>query len=192
MRKLAGRIELALEAGLIVLLVSFGFGLRRDLFRLRTRGVVSDLVSEHLVADNELEALRSVTGVGVLGHLIYPFPPRGTKRFVVFVLRGSRVKADLAFWLSVAGSLSAESDSIRLVAFCNGSACGEVVRRIEERRSLPFPVIEFAEMTGGQALVNADDNGQFLLLNRQAYVLARFRWRQGAMSPSDAAEVILR
>jgi hypothetical protein len=140
-------------------------------------------------ANEKIAVLDSVTGIDVLGNVVFPVPPHDARYFAAFVLRDASIRDDLNFWRGVAGSLSKRS-GVRLVAYCDGTACAQTIRNSPQ--STDFPVIVYGETVGSQALLNADARGNFLLLDRQRHMLGPIAWRTPGQTPQTVLAKVLK
>lgn len=142
---------------------------------------------------NAIAGMRSRVGIGAIGGLdvfgdsVFRTPPVAPERFVVFLLRRTSIGRDLGFWEAVSAALGAQAQrSVILVGYCDGGACNATVRNLPRP---PFPVVAFAEIDDLQTVLDADDKGQFLVLDPRASVVGRYRWRGGGESPETVAKV---
>lgn len=124
--------------------------------------------------------LRTEGGIDVYGNLVQHLPPPKVKRTIVFLLRGVHVRADLEFWSNVKSLLPRDS-GFRLVGYCDGDACANAVKG--EARRPDFPVIEYGEIGDGQAMVEADAEGDAYILSEEWFQSRRIGWRSQGRSP---------
>ena len=114
-------------------------------------------------------------GIDVRGELVNSKATSETKRVVAFLLRESTATQDVEFWRDVERMLPKNS-GVRLVAYCDGSACAKIVRELSLSSS--FPVILYGELIDSQAVLNADTEGAFVLKERDKSNRVRaIRWR---------------
>jgi hypothetical protein len=127
-------------------------------------------------------------GIDVSGQMVNKIIPPGTKRFVVFSLRGTTLEHDLNFWGGLATLLQKES-GIRLVGFCDTSACVEGVGHLSQ--SLRFPVIAYGDAGASQAVLNADAQGDLILLSGALETISKVRWRGEDVTPASVTRLVL-
>jgi hypothetical protein len=128
---------------------------------------------------------RSEAGIDLSGRTVFPLPPPGVRHTVVFMLRGASVQTDLAFWRKVE-SLLPKNAAIRLVGYCDGDVCVNAVRG--EAVAPDFPVIAYGEITGSQALLNADAQGNSFLLSEEWFQPKRISWRAPVSTPQAVVQ----
>jgi hypothetical protein len=166
----------------IVLIIILGF--YGWLLAKQTRALSEQTKTAQAIADaNQTLGFLSESGIDVSGRLVSPFWPPGTKHTLVFMLRGTTVRADLDFWRNVATLLPKDA-GIRLVGYCDGDDCANFVR--SDARLPDFPVIAYGEILSSQALVNADAQGNgLLLLDQKKHPLSskRVGWRAPGQTP---------
>jgi len=125
------------------------------------------------------------TGIDVMGNKIdsiLAHETKGGERSVVaFLLRNKTLDADLQFWNEVNRHLS-ELDTVRLTAYCENYRCVEVIRKNPEMAH--FPVIEYGLVGDMQALIGADDDGEFWFRGNR---FEKINWRDGSRMPIDIA-----
>lgn len=144
-------------------------------------------VRQAIRAANGREALRAVGGVDPWGRLVHEIPPAGAVRFVAFLLRAQSIESDLQFWNRVA-SLLPPGRGVRIVAYCDGALCDAKVRARGEPAA--FPVIAFADAVDGQAVINADEDGQLLLLDPNTHAVEKRFWRRDSVGPRAVARTL--
>lgn len=124
---------------------------------------------------------RHGIGVDVHGEQMDPRRIAGTRRTLAFLLRDASLSADAEYWRQVADLLP-KTAGIRLVGYCDGSACAD---RMRSAALLPgVPVVAFGEAIDTQAVLNADLTGNALLKGN----LARSRsipWRDQGTTPAQ-------
>lgn len=124
--------------------------------------------------------LRTEVGIDVYGNLVQHLPPPKVKRTIVFLLRGVHAPADLEFWRNVESLLPSNS-GFRLVGYCDGDACANAIKGEAHRPD--FPVIAYGEIGGGQAMFDADAEGDAFILSEEWFQPRRIRWRAPGRSP---------
>jgi hypothetical protein len=168
--------EILIETILVGALAIYGVRLAKE---IRTLRLQPDR-QQFLATANERLALHSVTGIDTSGQLVNKIIVPGTKRFMVFGLRNSNLAEDLSFW-SNAAALVHKDGGISFVGFCDSKACVEAVR--SNYQSLRFPVIAYGEAVSSQALLNADAEGNFILLDGGLRTISTMQWRQPGLTP---------
>lgn len=129
------------------------------------------------------------TGIDARGERVIAGQVPETNRQVVFLLRNASILDDLKFWREVAGLLP-KGAGVRLVGYCDGTACVEAVRT--NARIGDFPVIAYGEMIDAQAVLNADIDGAFLLKDTRTSSRARsVPWRAPAQEPASIVRSVL-
>jgi hypothetical protein len=121
-------------------------------------------------------------GVAVNGDLVFHVPPPRIKTTVVFMLRGASLRADVAFWRGVRSRLSNDA-GVRLVGYCDGDACANLVRGAAQ--STGFPVIAFGEIVNSESLINADTQGKCILLREEWREPKHVVWRAAGNTPQS-------
>jgi hypothetical protein len=129
--------------------------------------------------------LRTEGGIDVYGNLVRHLPPPKAKRTIVFLLRGGQVRADLEFWRNVE-SLLPKDTGFRLVGYCDGDACANAVKG--EALQPDFPVIAYGEIGAGQAMVEADAQGEAFILSEEWFQPRRLGWRSQGRSPLSVVQ----
>lgn len=178
------KVYVAVEAALIAVLAVYGIRLGRE---ARTLNSQADGFKEIAMTSGNI-VLRSLAGIDASGQMVNNVIPPGTKRLVVFSLRGRTLEQDLHFWSSAASLLSKES-GVRLVGFCDTSACAQAVRDLYQ--SLSFPVIAYGEANALQAVLSADEQGNLILLSGALQPLGKVRWRGEDVTPSSVSRLVL-
>jgi hypothetical protein len=177
------KVVVVVEAALVAALAVFGVRLASEARALDRK---SDVMKSQ-VSSNWGIVLQSVTGIDVSGHLVGDVIPPGTKRFVVFGLRGATLQQDLNFWISAA-ALLAKDGGIHFVGFCDDEPCADGVRHLAQ--PLSFPVIAYGEASGSQAVINADAEGNCILLSGGLATAGKVSWRRPDMNPSTLALLV--
>ena len=126
-------------------------------------------------------------GIDIFGNVVHPLPPTAARATLVFLLHTNHLSNDIRFWTDISQSLPKDS-GIRLVGYCDGPSCASTLR---SERSLPFPVIEFGETIGSQALIDADRNGECLLREEMWFSEKRLHLQGRPISPKELAKEIL-
>lgn len=124
-------------------------------------------------------AIRDIGGMGLRGKVIgFPSRQRG-ERFVTFVIREATVKADCAYWNSVARDLAhlRARRPPRLAAFCNSVGCAAAADRTAR-----FPVIAFAENVLLLQARRLDLRGDALEVNARGIAVLTIGWRHAPPS----------
>jgi len=179
------KAEVLLEIALIAVLAVFGVRLSKEIRALDSRAIVQ----QSRAVSSERSAIYSLTGINPSGQVINRLIPPGTKRFVVFGLRGVTIQEDLNFWSGV-DALIPPSSGVRLVGFCDGNVCANALQ--SSPHSSTFPVIAYGDATGSQAIVYADAQGSFILLDGGLKPLSRIKWRSSELVPADIVRQVLR
>ena len=120
-----------------------------------------------------VEAFGMEAGISSSGEVISPIPPPEIVETVLFLLRDRSLLADISYWNRVSAALPARFH-IRLVAYCDGVKCAS---DLPPSSALLFPVILYGEVTGAQALLNADDDGCGFIRTERDITARRIRWR---------------
>lgn len=118
------------------------------------------------------QTIPPLGGIDISGNLLHPMLVPNTKSLAIFLMRGQSIQGDLNFWKGVEFLLPKKYET-RLVGYCDGTLCTEAIKR--ELQQVTFPVIAYAGASGSQSLLDADENGYFLLVTRNSY--GWFRWR---------------
>jgi hypothetical protein len=179
------KLEVLVEAALLIALSVYGVRLGRE---ARTMNSHADELNRIAITNGNI-VIRSVSGIDASGEMVNKVIPPGTKRLVVFRLRQRTLEQDLHFWSSAASLLSKES-GVRLVAFCDTSACAQAVRQFYQ--SLSFPVIAYGEANASQAVLSADEHGNLILLNGALQTVGMVRWRGEDVTPADTTRRVMR
>lgn len=167
---------------LIAILAVFASALRKDVVALR-----SAAASERRLAEkNNGLVVTGAAGIDPSGALVNTTVPPEVKRIVVFCLRTPALQGDVSTWEAVASLLIDKSD-VRLIAYCDGAACAEHFRN--RGPSPHFPVIAYAQPGSAQAVINADSQGAFVILDNHGVQLRTVKWR-GRMHPLDIAREV--
>lgn len=138
---------------------------------------------EHQQAEsvNETQYFQSEYGIDVSGRPVTPLPVQLEDRTLIFLLRGSQLKSDLAFWRD-ASALVEPSKKLRLVGYCDGPECISGVRA--DGQALNFPVIAYGESTSAQALIAADLQDNAVLRSEQWFTPKTVLWRAAIRTPA--------
>jgi hypothetical protein len=172
------------EAALVTVLAVYGVHLGREARELDSNA--AELKRIAIVNGNIV--IRSLSGIDASGGMVNKVIPPGTKRLVVFGLRGRTLERDVHFWGSAA-SLLLKDSRVRLVAFCDSSACAQAVRR--SYQSLSFPVIAYGEANASQAVLSADEQGNLILLSGALQTIGKVRWRGDDVTPAGVSRLVL-
>jgi hypothetical protein len=178
------KVHIAIEAALVAVLAVYGVRLARNARMLDLQANEG----RYLAVAGERIAFQSVTGLDATGRFVNKVIPPGTKRFVVFALRGSTFQDDLNFWNGVAALLPKDR-GIRLLGFCDGTACAETLRSANQQGS--FPIIVYGEATSSQAIINADTQGNLILLSGALATVGKVSWRGADDTPASVARLVL-
>jgi hypothetical protein len=177
--------ELLIEGVLIAVLAGYG-GL------LVTQVGAARLDAVRSTADaNQRLLFADATGIDVLGERIHPARSPGRRGVVAFVLRSRSLGADLAFWREVADLASNVSSETRLefVGYCDGAACADALKNRQHLGRLT--VIAYGEAIDSQAVLNADEQGDFVVKDRDQPP-RRVWWRDRGLRAADIARDLVR
>src|ERR1022692_2004117 len=177
------KIEVVIEAALVAVLAVYGVH-----FATEARTLNSEADELRGILANGSTQIRSIMGIDVSGQMVNKIIPPGTKRFVVFSLRGTTLEQDLNFWGGLAALLPKES-GIRFVGFCDTTACAQRVGHLYE--SLSFPVIAYGDAGASQAVLNADAQGDLILLSGALETISKVRWRGEDVTPASVTRLVL-
>ena len=103
---------------------------------------------------------------------------------VAFLLRYDSLDTDLVFWNNVNNYLS-KFGNVRLTAYCGNDRCIEAIKMTPSIAN--FTVLEYGEAMDMQAVIGADENGEFWLRGK---VSKKVHWRNDIMTPYDIAMTI--
>ncbi len=177
--------ELIVTSFLCIVLLIAGIQMFTNVVRLRrAKSMLTDAAITRTTP-----AFSYETGVDINGVPIIPMPPPFEQKAVVFLLHSSSLAGDLSFWTEVSKSLSTRPD-IRLVAYCDDDECARVAR--SQSRSLPFPVVQYAEVQSGVALIEADSRGDSIVRSEAWLTSKTSNWRSFAKSPTQFSEIVAR
>ena len=129
--------------------------------------------------------LQAEAGVDIYGNVITMLPATIEDRGLVFLIRGTSLKADLDFWRSAA-KVAETSPTLRLVGYCDGQECAE--RLANDKQTLPFPVIASGELLGTQALFEADSDGKAVVHSERWFMPKSVEWRSKASTPRSVID----
>lgn len=153
-------LEVAMKGQVFIEIVLIGMlGLYAWLLLGRMQEFRFDPRQEAIEASGQL-LFTNATGIDIGGNRVDPAQIPNTNRCMAFLLRNTSLRADLNFWDNVA-SLLPKGSGVRLIGYCDGSACVEGVKN--DLRLADFPVIAYGDVVDSQALLNADAAGNFLL-----------------------------
>ena len=142
-----------------------------------------------IVASNQSLVFQSEEGIDIWGKPVYPVPPPEAERTIIFLLHAATVRADLDFWHQVELLLPKHA-GLRLVGYCDGNSCADFVRG--DARPPDFPVIEYGEIIGSQALVNKDAQGYSILRSESWFQPKLVEWRVLGKTPLSVVQELLR
>ncbi|MDR3578190.1 MAG: hypothetical protein P4L50_30375 [Anaerolineaceae bacterium] len=130
---------------------------------------------------------QSEEGIDVFGSRIHHAPPPAVTGTVAFVLRGDSIRADLKFWRKVKALLP-NNGRIRLVGYCDGMVCRDTVKKAVGGRD--FPVIAYGEIASSEALIDADAQGNCILLHEEWPLPKSLTWRATGVTPEKVAQEV--
>jgi hypothetical protein len=179
------KVEFCIAIALVSILGYYGWTMLRVAKTIKQRSQIEMATA----ASNHKLVFLSEAGIDVSGKFVFPLPPPGAERTIIFLLRGTSIKADLDFWRSVQ-SLLPRRAGLRLVGYCDGDNCADFVRNNPEQAD--FPVIAYGEIAGSQALVNEDEQGYSILRSERWFRSKHVKWRALEESPRSVVEEALR
>jgi hypothetical protein len=168
--------ETKIGAVLTVILGIYGWTLSK---RIYTLDLQRRVVEDSNRADSGL--FVSDSGIDISGKMIHSILPSGSDHTLVFILRGSSIHADLAFWDKVQADLTKRAH-VHLVGYCDGDICTNSIRA--QYKSLEFPVVSYGEIGSSQVLFSADRQGNCLLLGKEWGDIKRIKWRGPEQTPT--------
>jgi len=123
-------------------------------------------------------------GLGIHGERIDVSVGPAPKRVAAFLLRSTSLHDDVGFWMEVAKLLPARS-IVRLVAYCDGDACVQALRKSPETST--FPIIAYGEVVDSEAVLNADLQGAFVASDHAGSI----SWRTRGQTPETIVRELL-
>jgi hypothetical protein len=176
--------ETAVGILLIIILSCYELQFSRSILLLKRQ----PQLEQAMRASNHRITFQSESGIDLRGNLIHPLPPTQADRSIIFLLRGTTLKADLDFWIRVKSLLPKES-AVRLIGYCDGLICASTIRRSNQPPD--FPIIEYGEIIGSQALINADGLGYSILRREQWLQPKLIKWRAPESTPQETIREVL-
>jgi len=165
---------------LIGILTYCGWRLYEDFRVLRSQPARLQAIA----AKDQDTVFQAEAGVDAWGHIVSPLPKDRATRTVVFMVHGATASDDLEFWNKVDEHL-AISDRIRLVGYCDGDKCSNTVRLNND--AARYPIIAYGEISGAQALINADSAGRAVVRSDQYNNPKYVTWRDASATPAKIA-----
>jgi hypothetical protein len=170
---------------LIATLYVCGASLVKDIQKLR-----SEAANERWLAEsNKRLRVNSAAGIDTSGRVVYEVLPDGVKRIVVFGLRHASVHADTELWSEATGLLAKER-AVHVIGYCDGTSCVDYLKHTIPLP--PFTIIAYGQAAAAQAVVNADEQGAFVLLDGRARELRRVSWRRPALRAAEIVREVLK
>ena len=148
------------------------------------------MLERHTIKDRvDAAAFQNEAGIDVWGAQVHPPSPPGNGRSLVFLLRGASFREDWDFWSDAAKTLAGNA-GLRLVGYCDGDQCAELVRKA--RHPVSFPVIQYGESADSQILIDADRDG-YCIERSGAWMHARtLGWRVAYATPRAVIQEALK
>lgn len=144
-------------------------------------------------ADNRFVPVDGTTGIDVMGVKLES-AKKDAKGIVAFLLRNNTLDADLQFWNEVHNYLT-ELSAVLLTAYCENDRCVEAIRK--NPSVAHFSVLEYGLVGDMQAIIAADENGEYWAgsnsavengdLLKRVTGFTKINWRDGSVTPFDIA-----
>jgi hypothetical protein len=139
-------------------------------------------------SDNNLVFMDGA-GIDIMGNIVnhYSSEKDETEKYIIaFLLRYGNLNDDLKFWNEV-GDYLTKTNTAKLVAYCDSEQCIEIIKKNPLQNS--FQVLEYGEIADMQAIINADANGEFWLVNPKGESI-KLNWRDKILTPTEIARSI--
>jgi hypothetical protein len=153
------------------------------------RNVETSSSTAKLIESSNNQIFLDGVGIDIMGNNIYSNTVeeigKTKKTVIAFLLQYESLNDDLKFWNEVGDRLT--NANTRLVAYCENEQCVEVIKKNPLKAH--FQVLEYGEITDMQAIISADANGEFWLINSQNDRI-KLNWRDGILTPNEIARSI--
>ena len=132
----------------------------------------------------------SLGGIELNGKVFAPVSDAAVNRTLVCRLRTSSLTQDITWLSDVAKELPKEPKDkiIDLVAYCDGPECSQALRA--RPVALPFPVVTHGEVVASQALANADERDECMLVEKGFKTVRAASWRKPGVRTEDFVKEI--